>query len=354
MGSTAAKTQVCRLADGSRVAYGVCGDGPPLVMPPGLLCHVEESWSHPAAASARARLAAEHRFVWYDRLGCGLSDRNGFEPSLDNNLQQLVAVLDAAGIERASFIGYSAGALPVVAFAVRYPQRVERLVFHNAFARGPAVHSPETIEMVRGLVGTVGWRFGARMLATTLVPNAGSADLRWYARFLDVATSGEMAVRLMEHHSKTDVLDLLPHVSAPTLVLHDRDAEVVPLKAGQEIATLISDATLHVLEGNEHDPFIRDAGDVVDLILDHVAGRPLTRRGPTRPPAACLTAREEEVLRLIAAGEANKEIAARLEITVATVERHVTNLYRKLNARGRADAVMAAVSLGLASPSQRR
>ena len=341
----------CRLADGSRVAFGVCGGGPPLVMPPGWLCHLHENWSHPAAAAARARLAAEHRFVWYDRLGCGLSDREGFEPSLDNDLDQLVAVLDAAGIERASFIGYSAGALPVAAFAARNPERVERLVFLTAFARGRAVHTPEMIDMGHTIVNTVGWPFAARVIATMLVPNASSEDLRWYARFQQVATSGEMAMQLIEYQYKTDVLDLLPHITAQTLVLHDRQSEVVPLAAGEEIAALVPDATMHVLEGNEHDPFIRDSGGLIDLILDFLAGRPLDRVRRTPAPASCLTPREQEVLCLIAAGEANKQIATRLDITVATVERHISNVYRKLGARGRADAVMAAVSMGLASPT---
>jgi DNA-binding NarL/FixJ family response regulator len=106
---------------------------------------------------------------------------------------------------------------------------------------------------------------------------------------------------------------------------------------------------LHVLDGNEHEPFIRDSGNVVDAILDFVAGRPLSdaRRLRSVPPKAPLSGREREVLQLLASGEANKAIARQLGIAVATVERHVGNIYRKLGARGRADAALAAVALGL-------
>ena len=160
-------------------------------------------------------------------------------------------------------------------------------------------------------------------------------------------------MRLLDHQWSMDVRDVLPSIRALTLVLHNRDDLSVPLAAGQEIAALVPGAQMRILEGNEHDPFIRDSGAVVEEILAFVAGRAPEPDRPARPPATDLTPREQEVLRLIARGAANKQIAAELGITVATVERHVTNLYRKLGANGRADATLAAVALGLASPDPR-
>jgi len=355
MGSAEATVRFCRLADGSQVAYASVGEGSPLVMPPGWLCHLEENWVHPAAASARARFAAEHRFVWYDRLGCGLSDRDGFEPSLENDVAQLVAVLDHAGIDRAHLIGYSLGAPPVAAFAARYPERVDRLVFYSAFARGRYSTSPDAGRRREALkqVVRLDWGVGSRALASRLLPNASSQDLAWFDRFQRLSTSSETAVRLLDHQWSMDVRDVLPSIRALTLVLHNRDDLSVPLAAGQEIAALVPGAQMRILEGNEHDPFIRDSGAVVEEILAFVAGRAPEPDRPARPPATDLTPREQEVLRLIARGAANKQIAAELGITVATVERHVTNLYRKLGANGRADATLAAVALGLASPDPR-
>jgi DNA-binding NarL/FixJ family response regulator len=115
-----------------------------------------------------------------------------------------------------------------------------------------------------------------------------------------------------------DVRAALADIAAPTLVVHNRDDQVIPAAAGEELAALLPDARLHLLDGNEHDPFIRDAGSVVEEILAFVEGRE-PRTGPVRrPPATALTPREREVLRHIAHGEANKQIAASLGVSIAT------------------------------------
>lgn len=351
MGSPAPVANYCRLPDGRQVAWASLGDGPPLVMLPGWMSHLEESWAHPSAASARERFAAAHRFVWYDRLGCGLSDRDGFEPSLERDVAQLEAVLDAASIERASLIGYSLGAPPAALFAARHPERVDKLVFTSGFARGTALADDQALDAVQQLVAA-NWGMGSRTLATLLLPNGSSQDLHWFDRFQRRAASARMAVRLLEHQRAMDVRDVLPQVSVASLVLHDRDDPAVPLAAGQELASLLPRPRMLLFDGNEHDPFIRDAGGLVEAILDFVAGRePTLPAVPDPSPTPALTPREQEVLRLLAEGEANKQIAVQLGISVATVERHVTNTYRKLGARGRADAAMAAVGMGLVDPA---
>ena len=142
--------RLAHLADGSRVAYATAGAGSPLVMVPGWLSHLEASWEHHAAASALAKLAAAHRFVWYDRLGCGLSDRDGFELSPDNDVEQLGAVLDAAGARRATLIGHSFGVPPAAVFAARFPERVHRLVLYAGFARGTAMMPARASRRSRG------------------------------------------------------------------------------------------------------------------------------------------------------------------------------------------------------------
>ena len=340
----------CRLADGARVAYASRGSGSPLVMVPGWLCHLEQSWRHPAAASARAKLAAAHRFVWYDRLGCGLSDRDGFEPSLDNDVEQLAAVLDATGIRRANLIGYSFGVPPAAQFAARYPDRVHRLVFYSGFARGSSMMPAESLEAVTQLI-RADWQMASQLLATRLLPNASSKDLRWYTAFQRVAADAEMAARLLAHTWSLDVRDALGEIRAPTLVAHNRDDLAIPVTAGEEIAALVPGAELHLFDGNEHDPFIRDAGSVVEAILDFVAGRPVRPSPVPSRPEIDLTPREREVLRQIASGATNDQIAATLGIAVKTVERHVTNVYRKIGAGGRADATRFAVAMELVAPT---
>ena len=339
-----------RLHSGSSVAYASMGSGRPLVMLPGWLCHVRESWSHPAAASARARLARHHRFLWYDRLGCGLSDHHGFELSVDNDVAQLEAVLDAAGIERASLIGYSFGAGPAAVFAARYPERVERLVLYSAFARGSAVTTPERFEALKHLV-RMHWGLGSRALAAMIVPTGSSRDIQWFTCFQQVAASAAMAEALLDHIRSMDVRAWLPEVRTPTMVLHHRDDHAVPLSAGQEVAALLPDCVLQVLEGNEHDPFIRDSGSVVETLLGFLSGRATatSRRKPDAPVA--LSQREREVLALIAEGLSNKAISTALGISTGTVERHACNIYDKLGVRCRAEAVRTALTMNLSSPT---
>ena len=338
-----------RLHSGSSVAYASMGSGRPLVMLPGWLCHVRESWSHPAAASARARLARHHRFLWYDRLGCGLSDHHGFELSVDNDVAQLEAVLDAAGIERASLIGYSFGAGPAAVFAARYPERVERLVLYSAFARGSAVTTPERFEALKHLV-RMHWGLGSRALAAMIVPTGSSRDIQWFTCFQQVAASAAMAEALLDHIRSMDVRAWLPEVRTPTMVLHHRDDHAVPLSAGQEVAALLPDCVLQVLEGNEHDPFIRDSGSVVETLLGFLSGRATatSRRKPDAPVA--LSQREREVLALIAEGLSNKAISTALDITTGTVERHACNIYGKLGVRCRAEAVRSALTMDFSAP----
>lgn len=356
----------CRVPGGSQVAYAAMGAGRPLVMVPGGLCHLLQSYEHPAASTARAKLAARRRFIWYDRLGCGLSDRDGFDLSLDNDVDQLETVLDAAGVEQADLIGYSLGAPAAAVFAARHPERVGRLVFPASFARGASVYADAEFDVLTSMIRR-SWGLASRALGASLVPNASSEDLRWFSRFQTAACTAEVAIEVLEHMRTIDVSDVLASVRAPSLVIHNRHDPAVPFAAGRELAAGIPGARLHVLEGNEHDPFIRDSGQIVETVLAFVDGRPIEpagSRGPTASagqvggslpngmgtPVGTLTDRECDILRLIAQGESNKQIAVTLDVAIATVERHITNLYRKIGARGRADAVMAAIALGVVSP----
>lgn len=341
----------CRVAGGFSLVYASEGEGAPLIMVPGWLCHAHEFWTHPAAARARAKLARSHRFIWYDRLGCGLSERQGFPLSLDNDVEQLAAVMDAAGIESASLMGYSFGSPLAAAFAVRYPERVNRLVFCSGFARGSAIALDSQFEGLKHIVRT-DWGLGSRTLAAMLLPTGSSSDLQWYTHFQHSAATAAVTECLLEHIRSTDVRDILPNVRAPTLVIHNRDDRAVPVEAGKELAALIPGAKLHLLEGDDHDPFIRNTGSLVETILDFVGGRPIFARTPHQASRDPLTVREQEVLQLIAEGLSNKEVARSLDIASATVERHVTNIYAKIDVRSRTEATLRAIEMHLTTSPQ--
>ncbi len=341
----------CTASDGSRVAYATAGSGPALVLVPGWLSHVERIWSHPAAVTALEQLTERHQLVWYDRVGTGLSDRSRSTSDLDDDLDQLRAVLAATSVDRCRLIGYSGGGPVAVRFAAAEPRRVEHLVLYSTYARGCALADDVTFDALLGLVRG-GWHLAASAMASIFLPNGSGEDLRWFGRFQRQAATAEQAASFLEFMRSHDVRADLQGLQVPTSVLTNRHDPAVHPDNAREIASLVPSASLIVLEGNEHDPFIRDSGGAVPAILASVEGIPF-RPSPPPTPAAPLSQREREVLGLLARGESNKDIAQRLGVRPATVERHVTNLYRKLGARGRADAALHAVSLGLAAPPGR-
>lgn len=342
-------------SDGRSVAYGWTGSGPPLVMVPGWLSHVSTLWSHPDAASAQARLAAHHRFVWYDRCGCGLSSSDRPTTSLDDDVDELVAVLDALDIERTDLIGYSMGGPTSVVFAARYPERVRHLVLYATLARGADLASDEFREALLALVRS-GWSAASQMLASTLLPEATAEDVRWFARFQRRAATADNAALLLQFLYDMDVRDLLSEIRVPTTVIGSSEGKIMRMSHATELAAGIPGARLVAVGGNVHDPFIRDVTDVLDAILAAVQGGPQVGRTSRTPPAerAQLTSRESDVLSAVAGGSSNKQIAAALGLSVATVERHLTNVYRKLDANGRADAAVRGIRLGLVQPDRAR
>ena len=338
-----------RLADGAQVAYATAGEGPPLVLVPGWLSHVERLWSHPSAASALAQLSERHRFIWYDRVGGGLSDRSRTTTTIEDDLDQLLAVLAATDVERARLIGYSAGGPVAGVLAASHPERVEHLVLCSTYARGADMSGQEAHDSLAGLI-TSSWKLATLAMSSLFLPNGSADDISWFSKFQREASDPVSAASFIDYIRSHDVRDVLTHVRVPTTVLTNRHDPAVRPELSEEVARLVPGARLQVLEGSEHDPFIRDSGDLVEAILAAVEGRPFA---PTRAPAVSpveLSKRETEVLTLLGEGASNKDIARALGVQASTVERHVTNLYRKIGAKGRADAAVHAVARGLVTP----
>jgi DNA-binding NarL/FixJ family response regulator len=176
--------------------------------------------------------------------------------------------------------------------------------------------------------------------------NEGTLAADWFRS----ATSPDNARRTLEVASALDVTNDLSRVRCPAVVLHRRDAPVIPLSMSQELADGLPSGELRIIEGRSASLFFENTDEVVDELVSIVTGRPSRARSATSQANAprVLTPRESEVLRLVAAGESNGQIAARLGLSINTIERHVANLYRKIDARGRADATAYAIRNGLA------
>lgn len=332
---------------GRRVAYTATGTGPPLVAPAWWISHLELDRADPAFRDLWDSVAEGFRLVRYDRPGVGMSDREVREDdlTLDGELALLRAVIDGTDLDRVTLVGGSSGSSAAIAYAARHPDRVERLLLYGAYADGPSITPPDVREAVLATVRSH-WGLGSRMLADLFVGDADAAERERLARYQRAAASPEVAAALLESVYRTDVRADAAAVCAPTLVVHRRGDRAIPYRLGRELAATIPDATLIPLEGTAHFPWAGDRQSVARALRSVLAPPPPAR--PVGEPASVrLSAREREVLRLVADGLSDREIAEQLVLSRHTVHRHVANIRHKLGRGSRSAAVAEAARLGL-------
>jgi pimeloyl-ACP methyl ester carboxylesterase/DNA-binding CsgD family transcriptional regulator len=354
-----------RTTDGVSIAYAVSGlaGGPALVLMPGVpFSNAAAEWQIPVLRVAFDRLGATTRFIQYDGRGTGGSQRDVDDLTLDAMLRDLDAVLDAERVGRVVLLGFYHSVMLALAWAARHRARAAGLVLFGGAARGWSPMSGAGTQALLSLIER-DW--------DTFVESAAHAWLGWpdpelgrlTADWFRASTTPATARETMREASAIDVTDELSAIGCPVLVLHRADAPVIPLDMSRELAASLPDARLELLPGTSASLFFEDPEGVAARIAAFVAtpstdppARPsaLALRRPGRLDAsgsgndARLTPRELEVLAAIARGDTNGEIAAGLGISVNTVERHVSNVYRKIDARGRADATAWALRRGLA------
>jgi pimeloyl-ACP methyl ester carboxylesterase/DNA-binding CsgD family transcriptional regulator len=343
-------TGFARLADGGRVAFAVVGSGPAVVLPAWWVSHVVEDWHFDPLRRFVEGLAAGRMVVRYDRLGTGLSDRNRgpetFTPEFED--ATLCAVLDELGLARMTLMGISCGGCIAVSFAARRPERVDRLVLYGSYAQGHALGPPEAragmIDLVRSH-----WGLGSRLLADVFGPNWSAGDRAAFTASQRAAAEAEVAADLLELIYETDVRDQLPQVRAPALVVHREHDRAMRLRGAREVAALLPHADLVTLPGEAHLPWHGDGDAVLRAVAPFlgIVGAPATASGANAEALGELSAREREVLGLIARGLSDAQIAERLVLSRHTVHRHVANILAKLRLPTRAAAAAAAARAGL-------
>jgi pimeloyl-ACP methyl ester carboxylesterase/DNA-binding CsgD family transcriptional regulator len=345
--STAAEIRFLRFGD-RRIAYAFTGDGPPLVAAAWWVSHLELDWRDEPFRRFWEALAEGYTLVRYDRLGVGMSDREVREAQLttESEVQLLSRVLDELELERVVLVGGSSGACAAISFAARFPERVEGLLLYGAYADGAAIGTPQVRNAIAATV-RAHWGLGSRLLANIFLGHVGSAEQERFARYQRAATSAEMAARLLELIYRTDVRAELPRVQAPTLVVHRRGDRAIPYALGRELAAAIPRATLIPLDGAAHFPWAGDSDSVVRALRSLLSPPSGGSQLAAEPAEVLLSAREREVLALVANGLNDREIAAQLVVSPHTVHRHVANIRHKLGRSSRTAAVAEAARLGL-------
>lgn len=314
---------------GARIAYTVEGSGPPLIIVPPWLTHLEAVKAMSGYQQFNDILATRHTVAHYDRWGTGLSDRERADCSLEAELQVLLDVADQLGFRRFAVMGPSRGGPVAVAFAHREPRRVTHLILYGTGA-GP-LGVGKTWPALRALI-LANWPVATRALAALSTPGCNGRDVEAFAALLRAAATPEMAIALRDAAEQQDVTHLLGEIRTPTLVICRRGDPFVSPEMARQLASAIPGATLELLEGEAHLYTVGDVAAIADRINSFTAGA----AGGGR--SAQLSPREAEVLRLVAAGCSNTAVAERLVLSVRTVERHLFNIYRKLGVRGRTEA----------------
>jgi len=340
-----------RTSDGVTIAYQVLGRGPALVWLPSL-SNLVAQWRVPVLRNAYRRLAGSMTLVLYDGRGTGSSDRRVDVEDLgvEAHLRDLHAVMAAAGLETASLLGYYHSVATAIAFAADHPRRVPRMVLFGGAARMRDAMSPAQTQALLSLVDQ-DWDLFADAAAQAWLGWGSGESGRLVAEAFRTATTPPVARAWFAAGETIDVTERLPRVEAPTLVLHRQGERQIPVEVSRALADALPKGRLLELPGSSPTLFVEDPlgdADLVSLfVVTGMVGVPATRtRAATGGDG--ITARELDVLRLLAAGDSNAEIARSLGITVHTVERHAANLYRKIGARGRADATAYALRRGLA------
>ena len=354
-----------KTADGVSIAFWTVGEGMPLVYMAGGPWNHIELWEIIECRRWYERLAQRRMLIGYDIRGTGLSEREVTDFSLEARVLDLEAVIDHLNLGKFNLLGAADAGPVAITYAARHPQRVSRLVLWCALARRSDIASPR-IQAWRGLIEQ-DWELMTDTCAHLALGWSEGDVGRSAAEHLRESVTRDVARAALAAADTVDVTGLLPQVEMPTLVLHRREISWFPVDVARGLASQIPTAELTLLDGESTAPYLGDAeaaAIVIEGFLDARGDSPVVLGHSATPKVSSaeaeaepeqlraavshgLTAREVQVLRLVAGGRTGKEIAAELVLSVRTVERHVENIYGKIGARNKADATAYALTRGI-------
>jgi pimeloyl-ACP methyl ester carboxylesterase/DNA-binding CsgD family transcriptional regulator len=341
-------------ADGVRLAVATSGSGAPLVKSANWLSHLEFDWQSPVWRHWFRFLSAGRQLIRFDPRGCGLSDWDAADLSHAAQVADLEAIVEASELKRFPLLGVSQGGAACIEYAVRHPERVTHLILYGCYSEGWAQRGDESrrhgealIELIRQGWGQENPAF-RQLFASLFIPDANAEQIRWFSDLMRTTTRPELAARILESFGAINVRALLPEVRVPTMVVHARGDARIPFEQGRLLASEIAGARFVTLESRNHILIESEpAWERFREALDDFLGVPeASGAAPTCGDLAELTARENAILKLVAQGEGNAEIAKRLFISEKTVRNHLTNIFEKLRVDSRARAIVLARDRG--------
>ena len=239
---------------------------------PGFISHIDNYWDEPGLARFLNRLASFARVVIFDKRGTGLSDQVSELPGMDERMDDVRAVMDAANLDRAAVFGISEGGSLASLFAAHHPDRCQALVLYGAFARFKSwFPTEESLEQLFEYIET-SWGSGQSlpMFAPTMANDP--AFVQWWGKFERLGATPGAATKIMRMNSRIDVSDVLPAIQVPTLIIHRTNDVAVDVQGGRDLAELIPNSKYVELPGVDHIPFVGESDRIVQEMEQFLTG----------------------------------------------------------------------------------
>jgi pimeloyl-ACP methyl ester carboxylesterase/DNA-binding CsgD family transcriptional regulator len=354
MSSNNQRIRYLRTPDGVKLAWAEAGSGPVLVKAANWMTHLDFEWESPVWRHWMKFFSENFRYIRHDERGCGMTDWNVGDVSLERWIDDLESVIDASGAKQPLILfGVSQGAAASIGYAIRHPERVSHLIIYGGYARGAFRREDhDRAVMYRAMIDLVRLGWGSdnptfrQVFTSRFIPKGTDEQLGWFNEICRKTTNAELAARLLETRAHVDISHMLENVSAPTLVMHSRDDDVVPISEGRILASGIPNAEFVELDSCNH--VLLEDEPAWERFCDEFLKFTGVRRTVTGEDSAfeSLSKREREILSHMTQGLSNAAIGELISISEKTVRNHVTSIFDKLGVWSRAQAIVFARDKG--------
>jgi len=352
----------CAASDNTRLAYAKTGQGPPLVKVGNWMSHLEYDWNSPVWQPWLENWSRFHTFYRYDPRGCGLSDWSVSDFSFEALVSDLETVVDAAGLEQFDLFAMSQGGCVSIAYTARHPERVRKLIIYGGYLQGSLSGNPtpERLEEAEFYLKLFKLSWGnenpayRQVFTTFLIPEGTPEQFAWFNNLQFISTSPANAMEVQRTFNLMDVSEHAKAIKVPTMIIQAKYDAAVPFERGRQTAAHIPSARFVVLDSKNHclmrtepawnyfwNEFYRFLGVEVEL------PKSKTETSVEDKVWSELSAREREVLSLLAQGHNNLEISQRLVLSEKTIRNYVSNIYEKLQIKNRGEVIVLARKFGL-------